>query len=473
VLGFLCCFAVFSASLAGDSCTNRCDTSADSNYDCQCNTLCISKYDDCCEDYEELCTPYSCDGRCGQDYQYNALCQCNEECNDYDNCCPDYGTICPAGATTTTTPASTTSAPSNDRTSCSGICGAQYDNSEACQCNDQCSQYGNCCSDYVSECTTSSQDTCAGRCGETMDPSQSCQCNDECTSFGDCCNDYNSLCSSSGGGTGGTGGSSDEIETIAQQLWDLDQPNRVQNFDYIINEQAKVNKGSDDQSPKPFFTFVNEVVLYEPSFKIFTPLLDNYEKYQGIGETFPPNELAETDAFLDYFLASGVGQALYTFLDSKGKAGNSLDEFKEMMRTMWFECYSRKNGQLDTSGFEHVFVGEISSNDVGGFHNWVQFYFQEKQGALNYYGYLSKQQPELWGMTFEWDGYDKPIDGFPVGSTPEYELAVLTLCFVMEPNKACGIQMDGIKQQIQTYKWTNSYPDMSGVYYVASAYFLT
>ena len=43
-----------------------------------------------------------------------------------------------------------------------------------------------------------------------------------------------------------------------------------------------------------------------------------------------------------------------------------------------------------SSGFEHVFVGETKTRDsiVSGFHNWIQFYLQEKKGNLNYYGFL-------------------------------------------------------------------------------------
>ncbi len=41
----------------------------------------------------------------------------------------------------------------------------------------------------------------------------------------------------------------------------------------------------------------------------------------------------------------------------------------------------------DTSGFEHVFVGETDSYKISGFHNWVQFYLEEKKNALTYKGY--------------------------------------------------------------------------------------
>ncbi len=38
---------------------------------------------------------------------------------------------------------------------------------------------------------------------------------------------------------------------------------------------------------------------------------------------------------------------------------------------MWFSYY-RRDGQNDSSGFEHVFVGESKGDAITGFHNWVQ-----------------------------------------------------------------------------------------------------
>ena len=63
-----------------------------------------------------------------------------------------------------------------------------------------------------------------------------------------------------------------------------------------------------------------------------------------------------------------------------------------MLKQYWFQTYSRfGNGPPDSSGFEHVFVGEIyrfDSNDamVMGFHNWMRFYLEEKRGSLSISG---------------------------------------------------------------------------------------
>ena len=82
----------------------------------------------------------------------------------------------------------------------------------------------------------------------------------------------------------------------------------------------------------------------------------------------------------------------HEFLASKGKCSSDLGKFKELLYDLWFEMYCRSSysSDLDTSGFEHVFVGETKDRKrlVGGFHNWVQFYLQEKVGHIDYHGYI-------------------------------------------------------------------------------------
>ena len=47
----------------------------------------------------------------------------------------------------------------------------------------------------------------------------------------------------------------------------------------------------------------------------------------------------------------------------------------------------------DSSGFEHVFVGETrGKQEVIGFHNWIQFYLQEKAKNVDYKGFMSSDR---------------------------------------------------------------------------------
>ena len=53
--------------------------------------------------------------------------------------------------------------------------------------------------------------------------------------------------------------------------------------------------------------------------------------------------------------------------------------------------YFKTFTSLDSCGFEHVFVGETKSgSEIIGFHNWVQFYLQEKSTHLDYKGYKAR-----------------------------------------------------------------------------------
>lgn len=80
---------------------------------------------------------------------------------------------------------------------CNLRCGADYDETESCQCDDECLEIGDCCGDYVDLCEPDVRPddvgTCSLRCG-SIDFSQACQCDSDCSEYGDCCDDYETWC---------------------------------------------------------------------------------------------------------------------------------------------------------------------------------------------------------------------------------------------------------------------------------------
>lgn len=77
--------------------------------------------------------------------------------------------------------------------SCGSIgCGASYNPSLSCQCNNRCREFGNCCDDYET-CETCSEIGCG-----MYNSSLACQCNTGCRTFGDCCDDYGDVCEGGG-----------------------------------------------------------------------------------------------------------------------------------------------------------------------------------------------------------------------------------------------------------------------------------
>ena len=79
---------------------------------------------------------------------------------------------------------------------------------------------------------------------------------------------------------------------------------------------------------------------------------------------------------------------IYLFICcSTGLAPSDVDEFKSLLHQYWFQPYSRDGQEaLDSSGFEHTFLGEISEDggSVLGYYNWVSTYYEEKAGRFQY-----------------------------------------------------------------------------------------
>ncbi|KAK5907003.1 hypothetical protein CesoFtcFv8_004897 [Champsocephalus esox] len=78
------------------------------------------------------------------------------------------------------------------QTSCKGRCGAEYYRGNMCQCDYGCLEYGECCRDYESQCTT--KNSCKGRCGERFKRGSLCSCDSDCIKFKQCCPDRNLHC---------------------------------------------------------------------------------------------------------------------------------------------------------------------------------------------------------------------------------------------------------------------------------------
>jgi hypothetical protein len=63
------------------------------------------------------------------------------------------------------------------------------------------------------------------------------------------------------------------------------------------------------------------------------------------------------------------------------------------LNEIWFELYKRET-KNDSSGFEHVFLGENRRGETTGFHNWIQFWSQEQLGKVDYKGWLKNKNTQ-------------------------------------------------------------------------------
>lgn len=355
--------------------------------------------------------------------------------------------------------------------SCEGRCNRTgTDPNFDCQCNIPCLNFGDCCNDYTTLCLGGGgTGSCKGKCDAVgTDPNAPCQCNKPCVSFGDCCPDYEEVCDVVAPTTTSTtprpGGVSDaELAALSEELLTLESENNGNSY-VTIDLQSETSQGSSqDKAPNPLLT-VDPQAYTRNTIALLVKLHDNYIADTGKAEVVTPEEVAEENAFLDAVFATPLFQKTKAFLIQKGFLTES--NFRETFHQIWFGLYSR--GAVGSSGFEHVFLGELKSG-VSGFHNWVFFSKEEAAGRLNYNGWLDYgtfgSKGSLVSHNFVWQSNLKPISSMFVGTSPELELSVFTVCWYARPNSRCTIQFNGTKFYIQTYDIT-----YSGKKFVASSY---
>ncbi|XP_045596820.1 uridylate-specific endoribonuclease [Procambarus clarkii] len=334
---------------------------------------------------------------------------------------------------------------------CSGRCG-ENDPNNSCQCNTDCTSFGDCCSDYTDICMS-----CADRCGEAYVYSKPCQCNPDCGTHGNCCSDYDDQCGGSGGGV-----TDEELWALTEDIFAA-EVNAVGD-QLTIDVQGEGTSG--DLASGPLFTSVPASALNGPTISLLRQVQDNYIPQVTTPEVQTAAEIAEQDALLDAMMSTQVMKIAESFLLDKSLLTGSL---RDKLDEIWFTLYTRSGGPVGSSGFEHSFVGELKNGEVSGFHNWVNFYKEEQDGNLNYEGWSKVinlgTKAKIIMDHFEWLSEPKTIGSMFIGTSPELELATYTVCFLARPDSLCPVQMDNQQFHVQT--WTLAY---DGKVLVGSAY---
>ncbi|NWI55143.1 ENDOU endoribonuclease, partial [Calyptomena viridis] len=321
-------------------------------------------------------------------------------------------------------------------------------------------------------------DSCEGRCGEPLSEGDECHCHAECERHRSCCEDYARHCQPAGFSRSRDSISDRELLELSEQLYGLDH-NRARPTDITINPQHRVAPDEtglqQDLSPQPLYKYVNEELFSKPTYSSFIKLLDNYQRATGREEEVTAEELQEQENFLGKVMETELMKKLFAFLHEKNRY-SSEQEFLDDLKEMWFGLYSRGDGEQDSSGFEHVFSGEVKKGKVSGFHNWIRFYLLEKQGIVNYLSHNFNGPwdtfPDVLGLQFHWDGFHKEVGSAFIGSSPEFEFGLYTLCFLARPGRACHLSLGGHSLSIQTYPWTKSTYG-SGRRFIATAYVMS
>ncbi|PSS11601.1 Poly(U)-specific endoribonuclease-B like [Actinidia chinensis var. chinensis] len=257
-----------------------------------------------------------------------------------------------------------------------------------------------------------------------------------------------------------------DLSRACNKLWELDLNRLVPGKDYEIDcgEGKKVYQ-KEDMAQGSLFSWLSKDIFRKPTFSRFCSLLDNYNPHEGHKEQVTSQELQEQAAFVEEISRTAPIKYLHKYLSSKGIVSGNYQDFKRMMTGLWFDLYGRGGTSSCSSAFEHVFVGEIKDRgeqEVSGFHNWLQFYLEEAKGRVDYQGYIFPRrrgqipdsETQVLTIQFEWNGVLKSVSSTLIGVSPEFEIALYTLCFFMggEDNQ---VQLGQYPVNIKCYRLGN------------------
>ena len=275
--------------------------------------------------------------------------------------------------------------------------------------------------------------------------------------------------------------------------------------DILLDEQIQAFGRRDlDLAKKPLFQRVNEAKIQTiPTYRSLIRLLDNYRFNNRQLEIITKAEKAEIEQFIDDICQTKPIEIAKNYINRQLKFKLSNYSFKQSLKSIWFDLYTNYYGNgivRDASGFEHIFVGEgkhhTSTSDdkilgeISGYHNWLKFYFDEKEQKANYLGYsydlngeIGQKNPYIVSVQMRWQDslkenvtveLFKKRGCFFVGTSPECEIAMATVAyyesladynFVAEKRRTV---INGAIYDLALYR--NTKPDGSRGNYIRSFY---
>ncbi|XP_049877824.1 endoribonuclease CG2145-like [Pectinophora gossypiella] len=248
----------------------------------------------------------------------------------------------------------------------------------------------------------------------------------------------------------------EDLLRVSEEMFNADINNA---FNYIqVNLQGKTSPMSKNDEAQSNLLSVPENVWSGPTIRPFVALFDNYHKNVIRPEFVTPNEETEQTTFINTILATGPIRSLMTFLTSKGLTQlNEYPEQVELLKKIWFTKYARHwTGLCKCScAFENVFMAELKGNEVLGLHSWLFFAKREQDHKANYLGYINKLDFPGKGMILKQHSVlsetkDAPEINMFVGTSPELEMALYTLCWMSRPDRPCRLRFSNVPFTIQT-----------------------
>ncbi|ULT84107.1 hypothetical protein L3Y34_013026 [Caenorhabditis briggsae] len=254
------------------------------------------------------------------------------------------------------------------------------------------------------------------------------------------------------------------LQTLVDKMWaeDQDRPTAAQ---VTMNWGAHIS-GKSGSKQSNLFSTVDESIFNK---KQYADLITTYTQNlltADVCKAEPAMSGFRKQYFqqvFDTFTATPMFTSAFAYLQSINyKETSSLANFKtKVLWPLWFGTYSRCKGPLGSSGWEHVFSGEIKGSGVDGQHDWIRYYMEQKADHMVYEGYYSHDENLIGTFQYQWNGATKPTGGFFTGTSPAFDFSIFTVCTLAHGNGAnCHFKVNNFPITVVSY--TQACGDGSG-----------
>ncbi|KAM0736971.1 Endoribonuclease [Formica fusca] len=263
----------------------------------------------------------------------------------------------------------------------------------------------------------------------------------------------------------------EDLEKVSEALY-IKETNNANSYIRINLQKQTTSSNLMDQASQPLLTISPEAFQI-PTIQKVLSIFDNYQLDTHTNEYINPSQREEESLLVDTFLSTNVMSTAMRFLADKGFVRQDYYEYKDTLRRIWFNLFSRGQGKTGSTGFEHVFMAETRQVDSGtkilGLHNWIYFNAKEIKSRVDYLGYIKKtdlgNKGSIIKMHVKFNGHDKPVTTMFIGTSPELEMSLYTVCFYARPDESCPVSLGGTKFNIITRKFRYRGKDLVGTAY--------
>ncbi|XP_063973604.1 endoribonuclease CG2145-like isoform X3 [Diachasmimorpha longicaudata] len=259
--------------------------------------------------------------------------------------------------------------------------------------------------------------------------------------------------------------SDDELMRLTETLFSKEEMNLKKYVTLYLQNKVKPGNVTDEAPAQLMYT--TPELENMPTVRVLKNMFDNYQINSTLKESSTSEIKRQENLLLDTFLNTDVMLTAMKWLASKYYIEPDDFEMKDTLRHMWL---TKIDGA--TSGFERIFLAELYPGpSFIGAQNWIYFASKEPSREINYMGYTEEralaEKAMLLKINVKMGDAVKQNVTMLVGTSPELEMSLYTVCFYARPNDICPVSLGGTKFYLYTHSFRYFGKDLIDVGIVA------